>query len=201
MSEQTIRARLRGGLSHLAAASLLLLSAFPAPGLAQQQPVRWAKNGHFYEVVAVPEGITWVEAAAAAKQRGGYLAVVNTKQENRFVWTLIAGKPQFWTTSLRQGQADAVGPWIGLVQRRHQVEEPAGGWGWVSQEPLGEVSWAQGKPNNLEEIEDYGHYFVVAGSADTATWNDYPNDARRLTAVKATRPVAYIIEYDSLPRR
>ncbi len=201
MPEQTIRARLRGGLSHLAAASLLLLSAVPAPGLAQQQPVRWAGNGLFYEVVAVPGGFTWVEAGAAAKQRGGYLAVVNTKQENRFVWTLIAGKPQFWTTSLRQGQADAVGPWIGLVQRRHQVEEPAGGWGWVSQEPLGVVSWAPGKPNNLEEIEDYGHYFVVAGSADTATWNDYPNDARRLTAVKAARPVAYVVEYDSEPRR
>lgn len=200
MAVTSLRSRLGLRLPTLAAAALLL-SASSIPGHGQPLPVRWTGNGHRYEVVAVPGGITWVEARAAAKARGGYLAVVNTKQENRFVWSLIAGKPQFWTTSLRQGQADAVGPWIGLVQRRHQVQEPAAGWGWVTQEPLGEESWAPGKPNNLEEIEDYGHYFVVAGSGDQATWNDYPNDARLLKGVKAARPVAYVIEYESDPRR
>jgi hypothetical protein len=188
----------RFGLSALAGAWLLLSAGV---GHGQQQPSRWQGNGHFYEVVTVPGGITWVEAEAAARAKGGYLATPTTNQENRFLWTLIAGKPQFWTTSLRQGQADAVGPWIGLVQRRHHVQEPAGGWGWVSQEPMGQTNWAPGKPNNLEEIEDYGHYFVVAGSGDEATWNDYPNDARRLKAVTASRPVAYIIEYNSDPRR
>ena len=99
------------------------------------------------------------------------------------------------------GKTDAVGPWIGLFQVRHQIQEPGGGWGWVSGEPFSYSNWAPGKPNNLEEIEDYGQYFIVHGSNDQATWNDLPNDSLRLTKVRAKRPVAYIVEYDTKPKR
>ena len=94
-----------------------------------------------------------------------------------------------------------MGAWIGLFQVRHQIQEPGGGWGWVSGEPFIYSNWAPGKPNNLEEIEDYGQYFIVHGSNDQATWNDLPNDSLRLTKVRAKRPVGYIVEYDTKPKR
>lgn len=187
----------------LTAAVLLAATGCAAalPSSALAQPVRWSGNNHFYEVVATPDGITWVEAEAAAKARGGYLVSITSEAENRFVWSLIASRPSLWTTSLRQGEADAVGPWIGLVQRRHQAQEPAGGWSWVSREPFTFASWAAGKPNNLEQIEDYGHFFRVAGNPETARWNDFANDPQQLTTVQARRPVAYIVEFDRPPTR
>ena len=181
-------------------ATIMLLGAtalLAAPDQAEQ--VRWSGNGHRYEVVVVPEGINWLDAKAAASARGGYLATLTSAEENRFVWSLIANQPHVWTTSLRQGQTDSVGPWIGLMQIRHQAQEPKGGWQWISGEPLTSTNWAAGKPNNLEQIEDYGHLFPVAGSKDPATWNDLPNDPTQLSVVRAQRPVAYIVEFDRQP--
>ena len=57
---------------------------------AQAEPVRWSGNGHHYGVVVVPEGITRLDAKAAASARGGYLATLTSAEENRFVWSLIA---------------------------------------------------------------------------------------------------------------
>jgi hypothetical protein len=129
------------------------------------------------------------------------LATLTSSPENQFVWSLISGRPTFWTTAIHDGKTDAVGPWIGLLQVRHQMQEPAGGWSWVSGEPFSYSNWAPGRPNNLEEIEDYGQYLIVQGSNDQATWNDLPNDSLRLTKVQAKRPVAYIVEYDTKPKR
>lgn len=184
-----------------AALTLLTGLGLAVPALAQEQIVRWPGNGHFYEVVVVPAGLTWTEAEAAARARGGALASLNTAAENRFVWSLIAGQPRYWSRSLRQGQTDGVGPWIGLVQVRHHQQEPAQGWRWLSGDALGEASWAPGRPNNLEQIEDYGHFFRVAGSGLEASWNDLPNDPRELKSVRTDRPVAYIVEYATPPRR
>lgn len=170
-------------------------------GPALADLVQWKTNGHYYEVVVAPEGITWIEARQLAQDRGGYLATLTSKAENLFVWSLISGRPNFWTTSSHDGKTDAAGPWIGLFQMRHQVQEPGGGWGWVTTEPFSYSNWASGRPNNLEEIEDYGHYLILQGSNDQATWNDLPNDSLRLTKVRAKRPVAYIVEYDTMPKR
>ena len=168
---------------------------------AQAQAVQWKGNGHFYEVVAEPDGITWTQARAAAKARGGDLVSLTSKEENRFAWSFIAEKTQYWTKSLREGESDAVGPWIGLVQIRHQAMEPDKSWRWVSKEPLEYTKWAPGKPNNLQEIEDYAHYFIVACSPKKGTWNDISNDPLQLKGVQAQRLIAYIVEYNSDPSR
>ncbi|MFO7628782.1 MAG: hypothetical protein R6W06_04555 [Prochlorococcaceae cyanobacterium] len=117
---------------------------------------------------------------------------------------MITRNPRFWTTSLRRGkpdQTDRVGPWIGLVQKRHQPQEPSCGWQWVTGEHFRYANWAPQKPNNLEEIEDYGQVFIVAGSTVEATWNDLANDPLKLKSVQAKRTVAYVVVFDSDPRR
>ncbi len=60
---------------------------------------------------------------------------------------MIANQPRFWSTSLRQGQTDSVGPWIGLVQIRHQAQEPKGGWQWISGESLAYANCAWCAPS------------------------------------------------------
>ena len=49
---------------------------------------QWAGNGHFYQVVAVADPITWPEAQAAAAGAGGYLATITSAEENAFVISL-----------------------------------------------------------------------------------------------------------------
>lgn len=177
----------------------MLRDAAPAGCPCVGEPVRWRGHGHVYAVVLVSEGITRLEARQGANAHGGYLAKRTSAEENRFVRSLIAGTRRYWTTSLRQGQNDGVGPWIGPVQIRHQAQEPRGGCQWLTGEPLADANWAEGKPNNVEQIEDYGHFFQVAGAAATPTWNDLPNDPTHLKGVRARRPVAYVVEFDRNP--
>lgn len=43
-------------------------------------------NGHVYQSVSVPEGVTWDEGYALAQNMGGYLATLTSSQENQFVF-------------------------------------------------------------------------------------------------------------------
>ncbi|QPN69856.1 hypothetical protein H8F27_15650 [Synechococcus sp. CBW1108] len=107
------------GLGFAICAGAIVNLIATAPALADL--VQWKTNGHYYEVVVAPEGITWIDARLAAQAKGGYLATLTSRPENLFVWSLISGRPNFWTTSSHAGKTDAVGPWIGLVQVRHQI--------------------------------------------------------------------------------
>src|SRR5882672_3346614 len=66
-------------------------------------------NGHFYEAVQAPAGITWDDAEAYAAAHGGYLATITSKEENAFVFKLVddAG---FWMDGPR---GESLGPWLG----------------------------------------------------------------------------------------
>src|SRR2546423_1575837 len=65
------------------------------PFSSQAQPVQWTTNsggnGHFYEAVVAPSGITWGDAQSAAVSRGGYLASITSVGENNFAYGLISG--------------------------------------------------------------------------------------------------------------
>lgn len=169
--------------------------ASPEPSAA----VQWDANGHYYEVVSVPAGLTWDAARAAAVARGGYLATITSREENDFVHSLIDDQPGYWTTSGTAPNQNASGPWIGLYQPTGSPE-PAGGWTWMTGEPLTFTNWAVNRPNNLDGIENYGHFFGMGTGNYADTWNDLPNDPLLLQAVPAARPVAYIVEYDNQPQ-
>ena len=79
--------------------------------MVQGKLVQWSVwdggNGHFYEAVAVPAGITWTEASEAANAAGGHLATITSEAENSFVFSLV-DDDRFWFewVSLQ-------GPWLG----------------------------------------------------------------------------------------
>jgi hypothetical protein len=76
---------------------IVLLSYFA--GNLYAVPVQWSVadggNGHYYEVVSVPESIIWSDAKIAAEASGGYLATITSSQENEFVFNLT-DNPIFW---------------------------------------------------------------------------------------------------------
>lgn len=158
--------------------------------LASAEPVQWQGNGHWYEVVVVPEpGLAWHEAEAAAEAAGGYLATLTSAAENQFVYDLTVSTPGAWQMSAEW----AVGPLLGGYQDRNAQDysEPSGGWRWVTGEPWSYTAWLQepySQPDNRYGSEDYLFYWGYPNQI-MPTWNDGGD-------VPCTR---YVIEFDSQP--
>lgn len=142
--------------------------------------VQWGGNGHFYEAVSVPEGITWTEARLAAEATGRHLATIGTTAENAFVFSLI-DDPLFWN--------GPSGPWLGGTQPDGSPE-PDGNWQWLTGEPFGYTNWSPGQPNNAGEIndEDSLHFWSI-DEGRSPEWNDIADGS------VSFRPVAYVTEY------
>ena len=153
---------------------------------AQAEPVRRSGNGHLYEVVVVPEGITWPRSP----RRGKPVRLVADRQSTPLLEHQPPPGPDRRRRPLDRPGADS--PPSAGAQGRLAVDQ---------RRALAYANWAAGKPNNLEQIEDDGHLFRVAGSQDPATWNDFANDPTQLSVVRAQRPVAYIVEFDRNPAR
>lgn len=156
-------------------------------------------NGHSYEPVLVPEGITWLDARDAAIAQGGYLATITSASENAFVFSLVSDEA-FWSTLARGGHR--WGPWLGGYQDRSAVDysEPGGGWRWVSGEPWSYSAWGDygfHQPDNQPAVEDYLQYWVGANPLDSF-WNDLPNDPLPLPNY-GINVVSYVVEYNSVP--
>lgn len=153
---------------------LLLLAGSPGSaqdlGNAVAWPIADGGNGHWYEVVVVPEGISWQEANDRSQARGGHLATIISAAENRFVFGLTLAKPSCW--DFRRGRS--VGPWLGGRQTRQEAD-PAAGWSWVNGEGnFSFTCWAPGEPNGGNGIGFLGFYQESASGAEF--WNDMPNE-------------------------
>ncbi len=144
----------------------------------------WPVNGHLYEPIALPAGITWTAANAAAISSGGYLATITSAEENAFVYGLIADDDSFWNEF---DYGTRTGPWLGGV-RPLGSPQPHVGWQWVTGELWSYTNWAVEEPNNNEET-GYLHFYAKAGvGVNASTWNDnYDNGAK---------PLSYVVEYD-----
>lgn len=138
-------------------------------------PVRWAVNGHFYDVVDV--SIDWNDAKAAAEASmfmgvAGHLATVNAAAENIFLTTTFG--PDWLHLH-----------WLGAFQSPGAFE-PAGGWSWVTGEPFTFNNWSlPTEPNNSFGTEDavvFDHGVTAFGKS----WND-------LTSTNIAR--GYIVEF------
>jgi hypothetical protein len=136
---------------------------------------------------ALGPGLGRGDAAGAAAWLRLVPPTITSPEENRFVFGLIAGKPQFFV----EGN---YGPWIGGFQTDSKVE-PGGHWRWVTGEPFSYTDWAAGKPDNgsggdplLEpgippgQGEGFLHYYGPSGG-----WNDLNVNAQ---------PHGSILEFD-----
>lgn len=167
-------------ISVLAAIWLItaLVVAFPSSCLSA--PSQWTissgGNGHFYDRVAPPEGVTWTEArdeatASTFLGESGHLVTVNSEEEWNFI---IETFPQDWT-------------WIGLSD-----EAQEGTFQWVTGEPLTFTRWIPGEPNNSGGIEDYVFYQRSSGLDGDFGWNDFPNYRNVFTSAL---PIGYVVEF------
>lgn len=168
------------------ALGLAVIIASPAFAQPIEWPVASGGNGHYYEGVYVPGGITWAEAVNAVSLREhlgqpGYLAAITSQAENDFIFDQVINNNSAWPTT--GGPADPDGPWIGGVQPPGSTE-PDGGWEWTSGEPFSYTNWLAGQPSNSGP-EDRIHFAGEPG-VRFSQWNDVR---------AADRVVGYVVEY------
>jgi hypothetical protein len=113
------------------------ISAAITAGSGAQDAVQWrvqdGGNGHWYQFKTYAVPTQWDAARAASSAVGGYLACVNSAEEQAF---LIFIAPNYVDES--GGQA-----WLGGYQDTTAPDfaEPHQGWRWVSGEPLTYQGW------------------------------------------------------------
>ncbi|MCK9441150.1 MAG: hypothetical protein M0Q13_06995 [Methanothrix sp.] len=140
----------------------------------EEWPKSAGGNGHYYEAVLVPGGITWNDANTRANAAGGHLATITSAAENQFVYNLVAEYDDYW---LGDNHGNGAGPWLGGYQPAGSLE-PAGGWAWVTGEPFSYTNWHTGEPNNgggfgwfEENLLFYGYQTLKSPD-----WNDASRD-------------------------
>lgn len=135
-------------------------------------------NGHLYEVVSVPDGISWIDAKEAAEQRGGFLVTLTSEKEDQFVYNLLDSS---------MVTAANWSPWLGGFQPAGSAE-PDGNWKWVTGEPFNYTNWYVGEPSNSgNEGEDSLVYYY-----ESHQWNDLLGFNAPSTYIY---PIGYIVEY------
>ena len=162
-----------------------------------QDAVQWrvkdGGNGHWYQVVIVPGGVTWDAAKLQAELRSGRLACLETPQERDFVFTRFSrfAEPSGWTAQT-SGGVPVFGPWLGASQMSGSVE-PAGGWRWLTG-GFFDPTWPFSCCNNAcvgSNGEDRLQLYFSDVTGVTA-WNDLPN-----VVTCGNQPISYLVEYDA----
>ncbi len=97
---------------------------------------------------------TWQNAQTTCAAAGGDLAIVDSAEENDALFAAIGAK------------IDVGNMWIGLSDA--DVE---GRFRWVSGEPIGELPWRDGEPNNVGD-EDCAEWLPSDGQANDLSCNE-----------------------------
>ena len=157
------------------------ISAITLVGAPIEPNARVEWQGHKYEAIFVPNGITWDEAKSAAENTSGYLVGIDSPAENKFVFSLIQDD-KFWTWD----GLNVEGPLVGGY-RKPESKEPASGWVWVNgDKPFSYTNWGDGEPNNYKGIEDVTAFFGK-GTTKGEKWNDVK---------RSFKSKGYIVEWD-----
>ena len=127
------------------------------------------EQSHYYVSEA---SILWEEAKINCELMGGHLVTISSEEENELVWQGV------YANGLNPGGSNNYQAWIGLYQNfdAPDYSEPAGGWEWVTGEPVEYSNWAPTEPNNTDQ-----GYFVHMTDANgvcpegddiCGTWDD-----------------------------
>ncbi|HNQ85694.1 MAG TPA: PEP-CTERM sorting domain-containing protein [Candidatus Cloacimonadota bacterium] len=144
-------------------------------GIGHATPVLWEANGHYYEALAFPSGITWGDANTLASSSSylgmmGHLATITSIDENDFIINNLGG------ASVLNGY------FLGGFQPAGS-SEPVGNWQWVTGEAWLFTNWAPGEPNNeysgAAVIDPPGDWWLISEEVlhfyhGQGQWNDVP---------------------------
>jgi len=136
-----------------------------ATGSPYPDAVQWTVasggNGHWYALVNTRLN-SWTAQRDFAVTNRGHLVTITSTAELQFVRGLVPlNLPGY-------GQNYVAGPAIGLYQLPGAAE-PAGGWTWVTGEPVSVTDWTPGEPNNSGGNECVARYRFQSGNL---SWND-----------------------------
>ncbi|MCA3277530.1 MAG: hypothetical protein ING26_18625, partial [Roseomonas sp.] len=150
---------------------LLDLRAVAGLPLASGETVR-ERNGKFYVMSAT--AMTWANALAWARAKGGDLVAVNDAAEDEFIRSNF-GSNYFW---------------IGLNDAAQE-----GVWRWSNGDPVTYTRWAPGEPNNWGGDQDYALYWPWHGE----TWDDGTGSAvfRALAELPAGRAWGLLVDLEA----
>ena len=148
-------------------------------------PVQWTVltggNGHSYELVVPGSNVTWTEAQADAKSRGGYLATLTSQSENEWVSQTfnLDDYSSFWHTG------GGTGPALGALW-----DIGSQSWEWVSGEVWSYENWRAGQEFPVPSNANWGmSYSTLEGvPAPSALWQHFPVD-------DPVGHVSYVVEY------
>ena len=116
-------------------------------------------EGNLY--VAVISMTKWDAARRIAQKAGGDLAVITSKRENDFIYSLIESDSSFWwidrPEEMRGGAREffASGPYFGLYQAG-SARTSRDGWTWVDESTGGYTNWYSGQPNEVQLYSEVG---------------------------------------------
>lgn len=116
---------------------------------------------HKYELVE--DSVSWEEAKTLAEKRGGHLVTITSEDEQIYVETI----------------ANGTCCWIGAY-----CDEDHKNWQWVTGEEWKYTNWAEGEPNNSDNVASNERY----ASMWPCEWNDLANES--------VEQSGYIIEWD-----
>ncbi len=117
----------------------------------------WSSYGGKEYALTLDVG-NWDQMEAESVAVGGHLATINDADEN--TWVASTFIPQLVQPAYL---------WIGFYQDHNDSDysEPAGGWKWISGEPVTYLGWHGQEPTNHSPDEDY------AFLAGTGGWSDW----------------------------
>ncbi len=161
-------------------------------------PIQWTiatgGDGHYYEVMSAPDGITWSAASASATAMGGYLATITSAAENNFVFGL-ADNPSYYIDV--NGGDRALGPWLGGYRTGPLPSDFA----WVTGESFTYTDWATGEPSNSNGDENNIQYIGKCSFGSEScllapTWNDLSSGS---DTYYGQLPVGFVVEFNTDP--
>jgi hypothetical protein len=171
--------------------SSLLIVAQTNSARAGAIPVFDSADGHWYEPVLVPDGITWGNAQAAAVAAGGYLACPTTASENAFVFSLIDTSPYWTALSVNQ---DFLGPWLG-ASSTNDLNGTDATWTWVNGAPFSFAPWGPNQPDGYPGTIPAQAITYYDLASIGSTWGDTPQNG----VAGFDLPQGYVIEFNTNP--
>jgi hypothetical protein len=166
--------KLQNSVSSLRIQNLKLQQQFAAlqtkidGSAAKGADLQWRLNpGTRTRYALIPFALPWHRAKQYAATNGGYLVVINDKEENDWLVKTFGGDTEYWT---------------GLTDEAEEAK-----WTAVNGEEVKYFNWMPLEPDNYRENQ---HYVIINSKAphlnqtEPGKWNDVPGNEVRIGIIE-----------------